>query len=433
MASKNRNIGGMLIAVFLLAPALVLLPAACLGFDLWRVIAWLVSSGAFAALFSQWGEFLKGDLSGLLIDRRNRYSLSRLQMLLWTVLTIPAIAVALGSNALRASDVGVFPELILDWNLVLLMGISLSSFVLAPTALAVRMQVTPSADTLVQSRAQVATASNVATANVSSAGAVVFKAQAADARMIDLVMGEEVGNSGTFDLARIQMLAITIIVWFTYAVMLARVFANGAPGGAIVAKFPGFDNTLLALIAVSHVGYLAGKVTPKTTQQSDSTARGLAGVLTLQSDVERLADQIDSCLVRGGLSATEQPHLERLREQLRQIVAGADKLRDSITKGEDVSVTLATLEGQFAAVRATSRPLTGDPDRQGAVDEPGALLIHAVKQGIGRATGAPMSAGEVWTAADDARLDVFLTAKGLNRADLPPTRQRLFEDVLDLV
>lgn len=433
MSIANRSTGVFLAAIFLLAPLIVLLPAVSWTyFDVWRVLAWVVSTMAFVALLSLWGVSVTGELSGLLIDRRNRYSLSRFQILLWTVLAIPAIAVALGSNALRAADIAAFPELILDWTLISLLGISLGSFIVAPVALSARTQATPSPEAVQKGREQAAKESDVATANVSANGAVVFKADAADARLTDLVTGEEVGNVGTLDVARIQMLAITAITWITYAVMLARIFAEAGNGKLIISKFPSFDETLLALILLSHTGYLVGKITPKTTQSSDVATRSLARVLSLQSDADRVAAQIDSSLTMG-LSATDELQAKRLRNQLRQISSDADKLRENVSKGEDVANSVATLEGQLTAVRAAVRPLAGDPNRRADADEPGPDLVRAVKRAIVQASGAAMSPAEAWTASDESILASFLKEKGLARSDLPPSRHRMFEDVLDLI
>ena len=95
----------------------------------WLAIALLMTGVAVVA-----GHGITGLFRGVLIDDRNRLSLSRLQMMLWTVLILSAYLAAalanIGRDASSPLNVGVPSEL---W---IAMGISTASLVAAPAALA---------------------------------------------------------------------------------------------------------------------------------------------------------------------------------------------------------------------------------------------------------------------------------------------------------
>lgn len=430
----GRTAGILLLIAFVASLGLLAVPIdPAAKFDLWRTLAWAINTLAFLALLTILGIWLKGYPTGLLIDQRNRYSLSRLQMTAWTALAVPAIAVALGNNALRTPEIAAFPELVLDWTLVTLMGISLGSFVSAPLALSVKTQNNPDPVQADASREQLAKTEQVQGESIRLRGSLIVKAAPADARLRDFFSGEEVGNAQTVDIARIQMLAITTVVWATYAVMLFRIFSLGGAEGRIIHQFPAFDNTLLALIAVSHAGYIVGKVTPKTPQQSQAATRNLARTLSLLGDAGDIGGQIDTSVLVDHVTASEEQQLKRLREQINQIQANAEKARTDLTSGQDVGETIATLEGQLAAVKGAFRSVVSDRKITADADEPGPDLIRAVKQGLGKALGKPLAAGDSWSDSDEQMLQAYLSKLGLTRATLHPARYRAFEEVLGLL
>lgn len=423
-----RTICLLVLAIFVASPLLVLVgrPGAH-QVDVWRLVAWIAALIAFLGLLALAGARLRGHWSGLLIDRRNRYSLSRLQIVAWTVLAVPSLWIALCNNALRSADVAAIPVLQLEWTLVALMGISLGSMVAAPVALSVKTGAAAMPADMEKGQALAAERQNVDAASISAEGKLLIKETPDDARLSDLLLGEEVGNAGAIDIARLQMLAITVVVWLVYCVTLLRDMLSDTP---LVPKFPTFDDTLLALLLVSHAGYLTGKVVPNTPQRADTETRRLARVLSLLAEIDGLVAQLDSAIAIGRLTVGEEHQLKRLREQTNQMRANAENARSDTSA--EANEMVAALEGQFAAVKAAFRSIVAEGGRPAHADEPGPDLIREVKRRLAKA-GTLMSAGEGWTSADDQTLDDFLKKLGLSRADLAKPRYRAFEDILDLV
>ena len=105
------------------------------------VLAWLAIAVLMAACAVVAGHGVTGLARGVLIDDRHRLSLSRLQMLLWTVLILSAYMAAalanIGRDARSPLTVDIPSEL---W---LAMGISTASLVAAPAALAYKQSKRP--------------------------------------------------------------------------------------------------------------------------------------------------------------------------------------------------------------------------------------------------------------------------------------------------
>ena len=206
---------------------------------------WISSLLLIAGMVALIGIAKTGHPFGIAIDARNRYSLSRAQMTFWTILVLGTVytiiiwntghspvPVAVADKADKAAK--ALPFLFVPSFLWALMGISSISLVGSPLIL-----------------------------NNKPAGELpAANATGRDARLSDLVFGEETGNQGTVDLARVQMLLISIIVGVSYTVLIAARIGEDAKTGAIKG-FPDMDGGLLALIAISHAGYLTYKVVKK--------------------------------------------------------------------------------------------------------------------------------------------------------------------------
>lgn len=86
-----------------------------------------------------------------------------------------------------------------------------------------------------------------------------------DASWDDIFRGEEVINFQTVDMAKVQMFFITITIIFTYAVSLFHLFQGtnilNNPFGILL---PGLSSNVIALLGISHGGYLAVKAPSNT-------------------------------------------------------------------------------------------------------------------------------------------------------------------------
>lgn len=93
-------------------------------------------------------------------------------------------------------------------------------------------------------------------------GHIVVNTDISRARWSDMFTGEEVGNAAHIDMARLQMFFFTLIATLAYAVMLGNMFYGGATQG--FTSLPPLDQSMIALIAISHTGYLTAKAVPRS-------------------------------------------------------------------------------------------------------------------------------------------------------------------------
>jgi hypothetical protein len=115
----------------------------------------------------------------------------------------------------------------LDWNLVVLLGLSVTSFITSPIALSVKAQQQVPAPEVREVSQSLGAAQDLPAGSVATVGRVVTKAAPRDARLADLIKGEEVDNATTVDLTRFQMFVITLIVVIGYAGVLIVLMRTG--------------------------------------------------------------------------------------------------------------------------------------------------------------------------------------------------------------
>ncbi|HLZ58815.1 MAG TPA: hypothetical protein VKR06_17885 [Ktedonosporobacter sp.] len=239
-----------------------------------RLIAWLVSMTLLIAFIAIAAHGVTGTWRGALIDERNRISLSRFQMLLWTVLILSALLIAVLTN-LRANSLvqtGLFTAnstgaagligLTIPSTLWVLMGIATTSLVGAPLVLSTKTK-DPNPDEMQATLNQLAKQKmDVSPDNVIITGQVLSYATPNNARWGDLFTGEETGNAANFDLGKIQMFYFTFILILIYGMALGALFASQVP---TITAFPDMDTGMLALLGISHAGYLTNKAVPHSS------------------------------------------------------------------------------------------------------------------------------------------------------------------------
>jgi hypothetical protein len=151
------------------------------------------------------GKLFTGSFKGILIDRRNKMSLSKLQILIWTLLVIPGFIVIAASKMVyginNPLDVGI-PESV--W---VLMGISTASFIGSPIIKKSKLD----------KQEKQATVSEEGSSNESKLDINDF---VEDASIADLFHGEQETNMDNPDLGKIQMFVLTFVVWASYAILI---------------------------------------------------------------------------------------------------------------------------------------------------------------------------------------------------------------------
>jgi hypothetical protein len=216
---------------------------------------------------------IAGRPAGAWIDERNKMTLSRLQLIGWTVLVLSAFLV-IGLQNLRAGadnplEVAI-PEVV--W---MAMGISTVSLVGSPLILSTKKRRKPNRDEANRTMSElvgpmVLEASDAdervlrqggPTGPIRAFGQVEVRATPAEASWADLFRGDETGNSAFVDIGKVQMLLITVVVLLTYGVAILGLFSGGEP----IEALPALDDSMLALLAVSHAGYLSVKAVSHST------------------------------------------------------------------------------------------------------------------------------------------------------------------------
>jgi hypothetical protein len=215
----------------------------------------------------------------VLIDDTNRMSLSLLQFALWSLLLFSTVAASLTINQV----LGVANPWAIDIpsELLIASGVSLATLVAARVVESDAANMTPDQNVLAKNdwrdnqgnaidpaqqntsglfHADPAAGSN-AGSDFTNRGVMAARTEAATASFADLVTGVAINGVTKVDLARVQMLILTMVIIGTYAgqVWTNLVAASGdgttVPGFA----FPGMTPELVALLALSSVGYVGGK------------------------------------------------------------------------------------------------------------------------------------------------------------------------------
>ncbi|KJK42924.1 hypothetical protein UK23_35210 [Lentzea aerocolonigenes] len=201
----------------------------------------------------------------VLRDARGRYSLSRLQVMLWTVVLLSLIAgMAFGRFAAGQVDVAGFqiPEQVLR-----LLGISLASAVVAAAVKVVKSTNRPEA---------------VAAYPVGKEGGKLWE-------MLTVEEGASAGRS--VDLAKFQNFVVTVLLVVLYvAQAVSALKAVNNPAG--IAGLPAFSDAFLVLLGVSHAGYLLGKMpSPAGTPAGGTMAERLASAAS-ETEVSKIVPEV---------------------------------------------------------------------------------------------------------------------------------------------
>jgi len=271
---------GLLTVVFVLALALcawwiaITAPSKDAGLLKWQFV---VVELVLVALCVFAGLLVNSRMDGILIDDRNKISLSRFQWVVWVILILGgyyAEAIWNMSNGFS------FP--VIQTQLLALLGISSGSAVVSniitdskkatpPTpAPAVAAPAAPAVAGVAPAPAAAPAAMRADAAVIPRSplrvGSMAANTQAVQASWRDLFVGDEVANDQTVDVSRLQKLIITILLAAAFMTFLWKALADvEAAEGLLMPSF-GEDSTgFLWLLGISHGAYLAQKAAPKPT------------------------------------------------------------------------------------------------------------------------------------------------------------------------
>jgi hypothetical protein len=200
---------------------------------------------------------------GFLINERNLMSLSRFQMSLWTVVVMAAYF-TFALARIKSGNTGDALAVAIDWHLWALLGISTTSLVGTPLLLNTKKDRQP-APTVIPKTAAL---TSEPTQNVAEnrQGILYANSSMDDARLTDMFEGDELGNTTHTDLAKVQMFYFTIIAVVAFYVMTFKAVMLNAPLSD-PASLPLLPDGLVAVLGISHAGYLTSKGISHTKTQ----------------------------------------------------------------------------------------------------------------------------------------------------------------------
>jgi hypothetical protein len=224
-----------------------------------RLFSWLLILVLMTLFIVIVGHGLTRRLSGLLIDPRNKMSLSRFQMILWTVIILSGYFAAALYNLSKIYDnplaIALQPEL---WTL---MGISTVSLIGSPLIKSSKEFKTPDAAQQEFALQRAAVQRGIDKQDLDSRGLLIVNKSIDKASLSDMFATEETGDAGHLDLGKVQMFFFTLVLALSYAVALAIMF--DAPPDKIL-ELPTLSQGMLALLGISNGGYLVNKATPRS-------------------------------------------------------------------------------------------------------------------------------------------------------------------------
>jgi hypothetical protein len=196
----------------------------------WGLGAWLITIGLLIGCLAIIGILPSGvppvsDWKGVLIDQRNRMSLSRFQLVVWTVLVISAVISDGMLNALWGQAQPL--TLNIPAELWILLGLSAGTAVAAPLVLSTKN------------------------------GTLATKAPEHHA-WSDLFYGDDTGNSDQVDFSKVQQFFFTVILIIVYGVEIGKIMVAAGK-----LTFPTLDPGFLGIMAVSQVAYISYKALPQ--------------------------------------------------------------------------------------------------------------------------------------------------------------------------
>jgi hypothetical protein len=223
-------------------------------------ISWVVILVLLTLFVLLAGYLIKGKLLGCLIDSRNQMSLSRLQTIVWTILIISAF---LAEALIRTrADCPSALAISVPEQLWIVLGISVTSLVGSPLIRNSKKDKDlrgPQESARVGSNmAKLAGQDMVSANDIMRIGRVVVKRDADQARLSDMFKGDEVTDCSQLDLGKIQMFYFTLILVIAYGAQLGSLFL----AQHVFESMPVLDSSMVALLGISHAGYLGNKATP---------------------------------------------------------------------------------------------------------------------------------------------------------------------------
>lgn len=231
--------------------------------------AWQLSPGvnfvvvmALLCLFSGLiGRHTNGMYFGILISDRNLMSISRFQTMIWTIVVLSAYIVIAIARAKAGIENPLDIEI--DYRLWIMMGISTTSLVATPLLLANKEQnnvISYERKQAVAEKTATSCGSKDISANdiVANATGILYANRTpAEADFTDMFEGDEIANTCSIDIAKLQMFFFTLVAAVTYCITIFLLIRQ-TPVNSLD-KLPALSEGFLAIMGISYSGYVSSK------------------------------------------------------------------------------------------------------------------------------------------------------------------------------
>ncbi|MDD1015881.1 hypothetical protein [Pseudomonas rubra] len=209
----------------------------------------------------------KQRVAGIWIDSRNRVSLARAQVTLWTVVVLSGYAALalfnIGFADLHADQVlNLFPQM--PNPIAAALGIAIVTPMLSALILPTKIPKTKGLELDIADASTDLRKRGAPFLGAQSLG-LDMNASPQQASITDLFMGEEKPDADTVDIARLQNVVITVVLVLGYFTLLLKMTSSisavtllGA-NQAVFGTLPNPDATFTSLLLVSHATYLVAK------------------------------------------------------------------------------------------------------------------------------------------------------------------------------
>ena len=233
--------------------------------------AWAITTAMVLIVLAALGMQRLYRVGGILIGDRNVMSLTRFQVASWTVL-IGSALLTLGLCRAFSGGVGnqdalniIIPDPV--WQLL---GISGGSTILATMIKKNKQNMEPAGNQTARTASMIE-GETPASVEANRQGILYGNSDPKDARFMDMLEGDEVGNSAYLDIAKVQMFFFTVIALLLYGGVLWDMFYNKS--AAAISSFPDLTPTLVTITGISHAAYLGTKAVTQTTTDPNATPK----------------------------------------------------------------------------------------------------------------------------------------------------------------
>lgn len=224
--------------------------------------AWALAAGLIILFMIMVGVAINNRPAGLIIDNRNRISLSKFQAAAWTVLVVSAVATMAAARIAAGTPDPL--EIAIPGELLAALGLSAASLAATPALLSLKSQRPDASDGQV---ANVASNLGENAAQIDPTGGVFGRTHPSLARWMDMFRGEDISTAASPDLSKIQQFLLTLLVLGVYVAALLVMFLRQEatlifPPGGTSASLPPISEGFIWLLGISHASYLAYKAAP---------------------------------------------------------------------------------------------------------------------------------------------------------------------------